>query len=161
MTILDSPNTTNKRSTLKLNKHRSPFQLQRESLIVATVIISESEIKRVLPDYDASFETEKPTYFKKILHELGLDTTLTFTRQDGLWHRNRLNEKVLCSRYVGEERQDEEWIKSGYASQEAQDKYSRNKILEDMYRTKSLTKDTQEVLESRDHYSVIDESVWE
>jgi len=161
MTISDLNNTANKRSTLRLNKHTAPYQLQRESLIVATVIISESEIKQAIPDYDASFESEKPTYFRKILYELGLDTTLTFIRQDGLWHRNRLNEKVLCSRYVGEERQDDDWIKSGYASQEAVDKYSRNKILEDMYRTKSLTKDTQEVLESRDHYSVIDESVWE
>jgi len=137
------------------------YELNRESLIVAYRIISESELKLAILDYDSSLEFSNPTKFKKVLWELGLDSTLQYVRQDGLWHRNHLDEVVLCSRFLGEERQDKEWIESGYASQEAIDKASKNKILEDLYRTKNLTKDTQAVLESRDYYTVIDESVWE
>ena len=127
---------------------------------MAYSIISESEIKIGYPDYCSSWQEEKPTFFNKLLWNLGLDSSLQYHRQDGLWHRNRLNEIVLCSRFIGEERQDKEWIESGYASQEAKDKASKNKILEDMYRTRNLTKDMQAALESRDYYSVIDESVW-
>lgn len=142
---------------IKVNKN---YILNRESLIVAYCIISESELKIAYPEYSKDWETETPTVFKNILYNLGLDSTLTFHRQDGLWHRNRLNQVVLCSRYIGEERQDKEWIESGYASTEAKDKASKNKILEDMYRTRNLTKDAQAMLESRDYYTVIDESVW-
>lgn len=148
-----------KTNTLKLPK--PSYQLNRESMIVAQVIISESELAKVILDYTAQYESEKPAYFKQVLYALGLDTSLVFHRQDGLKHRNKFNEVVICSRYIGEERQDEEWINSGYASPEAKDKYTRNRMVEDLYRMRNLTKDTQAALESKDRYTVIDESVWE
>lgn len=138
------------------NKYSTSFYSQ----IVAQVIISESEIKKVIPEYTYKYEETNPDEFLKIMYDLGIDTKYNITRQDGLWHRNRLNEVVLCSRWVGEERLDEEWIKSGYASKEAIDKVTGNKILEDLYRSKNLTKDTQEVLESKDRYAIIDETLW-
>lgn len=133
---------------------------KRSSMIVAQVIISESELVKVVTDYSASLEEASPYRFKAILFSLGLDTAKPYQRQDGMQHRNRLNQVVLCSRWVGDERQDEEWINSGYASKEAIDKYSGSKILEDLYRERNATQDTQDYLEGRDKYGVIDETVW-
>lgn len=130
---------------------------KKESAIVATVIVSESELRKV---YNLSEPVSEDSFFVKILFDMGMDTNRTVTRQDGLWHRNRLNEVVLCSRWIGEERQDSEWITSGYASQEAKDKAKCNRMLDDLYRTRNLTKDTQAVLEERDRYTIIDETVW-
>jgi hypothetical protein len=121
--------------------------------IVALCIISESEITKVLPDYHYSFEFDKPNEFKAMLHELGVDTNQPYERQDNVMHRNRFNEIVHCSRWVGNERTDEEWINSGYASREAIDKSSGSKILESLYREKGLTEDAQESMRSRDKYA--------
>lgn len=123
----------------------------RVSNIVALCIISESEIAKVIPEYNCKMEgTAK---FKQILFELGMDTSKPIIRQDGLQHRNRLNEVVLCSRWVGDERIDPDWISSGYASKEAIDKASGSKMLEDLYRSKFMTEDTQAILEARDRYA--------
>lgn len=128
----------------------------RPSAIVALCIISESEIIKVLPNYSAAYEEDEEN-FKKFLYGLGMDVSKPFKRQDGLQHRNRFNEIVVCSRWVGEERIDSEWIASGYASKEAIDKASGSKILEDLYRSKYLTEDAQALLEARDKYSEVQE----
>jgi hypothetical protein len=86
-----------------------------------------------------------------------MDIDKPVLRQDGLQHRNRLNEVVVCSRWVGEERLDEAWLYSGYASREAIDKASGSKILEDLYRSRYLTQDAQDSLEARDRYNVVKE----
>jgi hypothetical protein len=72
-----------------------------------------------------------------------------------------MNQVVTCDRWLGEERQDSDWINSGYASREARDKYSGNRILEDLYRSRNLTADAQSILEDRDKHTVVDESNWE
>jgi hypothetical protein len=128
----------------------------RPSAIVALCIISESEISKILPDYSFQFE-EETEMFTELLFKLGMDINKPYQRQDGLQHRNRLNEIVVCSRWVGQERIDRNWIEGGYASREAIDKASGSKILEDLYRSKYLTEDTQALLEARDKYSKITE----
>jgi len=129
----------------------------RPNSVVALRIISESEIAKVIPNWSAEFETENPTKFKILLSGLGVDVTLPYLRQDGLTHRNMLNEVVLCSRWVGQERLDEEWINSGYASQEAIDKASGSRMVESVYRARGLTEDMQAILESRDKYTQVEE----
>ena len=124
---------------------------KRSSAIVAMVIVSESELAKVIPDYDYRLEQEDK--FEEILAELGMDVSKAYLRQDGLQHRNRFNEVVVCSRWLGYERQDHEWIKSGYASKEAIDKAAGSKILDDLYRSRYLTEDAQAVLEARDRGS--------
>ena len=128
----------------------------RPSAIVALCIVSESEIVKVMPNYSSEFENDTIA-FNKFLHSLGMDTEKPVLRQDGLQHRNRLNEVVVCSRWVGEERLDEAWLYSGYASREAIDKASGSKILEDLYRSRYLTQDAQDSLEARDRYNVVKE----
>jgi hypothetical protein len=132
---------------------------KRESTIVALCIISESEIAKVIPTYSKDFEVDNPVAFRKMLWEIGLDTSRPFERQDGLWHRNRLNEVVMCSRYVGHERLDAEWLASGYASVSAMDKASGCRILEDIYRARNLTEDRQAALADREKYTVEDQTV--
>lgn len=139
---------------LKPNSHK------KQSLIVAQIIISESELIKVLPDYSYSFEVDQPEKFKELLWGLGLDVNQRYVRQDNMQHRNRFNAIVLCSRWLGEERQDKQWIESGYASREAVDKYSCSSILDDLYRQKNMTADAQAHLEERDKYTVIDETLW-
>lgn len=128
----------------------------RPSAIVALSIISESEIIKVMPNYSCEFENNQDE-FKKFLFSLGMDTHKPFQRQDGLQHRNKFNEVVVCSRWVGEERIDSDWISTGYASKEAIDKASGSRILEDLYRSKYLTEDGQALLEARDKYSEVKE----
>lgn len=126
--------------------------LSRPSTIVALCIVSESEIARGFPEYDSSWEAEQPSKLLNILYGLGMDINQNYTRQDGLMHRNRLNEIVLCSRFVGQERLDLEWLTSGYASQAARDKASGSRLLEDIYRARNLTEEAQHRLEARDKY---------
>lgn len=128
----------------------------RPSAIVALCIISESEIIKVMPNYSAEFENEE-IKFKSFLYTLGMDINKPFQRQDGLQHRNRMNEIVVCSRWVGEERIDEAWIHSGYASKPAIDKASGSKLTEDLYRARYETEDAQAMLEARDRYNTITE----
>lgn len=121
----------------------------KPSAIVAQVIVSESELARVIPEY--SYELESDTErFNQIMHDLGINISMPVLRQDGLQHRNRFNEVVVCSRWIGQERLDKEWLKSGYASKEAIDKAGGSKIVESLYREKCLTHDAQEILERRD-----------
>lgn len=131
--------------------------MKRQSSIVALCIISESEIAKVMPTYNKDYPIDFPGPFKEMMHALGMDVSRPIERQDGLWHRNRLNEIVLCSRYVGHERQDAEWLTSGYASQSAKDKASGSRMLEDMYRARNLTEDRQAALADRERYTVTTE----
>lgn len=123
------------------------------SKIAAIVIVSESEISEVYPDYDSSWEKTSPEKLKDILFSFGLDISQLYQRQDGLTHRNMMNQVVLCSRWVGNSRQDSAWVESGYASKEAIDKAAGSKILDDLYRSKYLTEDAQQMLEARDRGS--------
>jgi hypothetical protein len=127
------------------------IKVNKPNSIVALCIISESEIAKVIPDYSFQMETEES--FKELLYSLGMDIQKPYSRQDALQHRNRLNEIVICSRWVGEERTDEDWVNSGYASREAIDKASGSKILESLYREKGLTEDAQEAMRQRDRYA--------
>lgn len=149
-------NNKNNSKTIKLK----PQVLNRDSLILAYSTISESELFYIYPDYTYDLELTNPVLFKSLLFTLGMDTNLKYLKQDNLIHRNKLNKVVQCSRYVGEERQDQEWLESGKASREALDKATKNRILEDMYRTRGFTKDTEAVQESKDYYTVIDETQW-
>jgi hypothetical protein len=127
----------------------------RPNSIVAICIISESEIIKVLPEYTHEFEDKHPAKFKILMYGLGADVTKPYFRQDFIQHRNRFNEVVTCSRWVFNERLDEQWIHSGYASQEAIDKASGSRLVEDTYRARWLTEDAQAALESRDRYDSI------
>ena len=123
---------------------------QRPSAIVADIIISESEIAKVMPEYSYQLEEKEPEKFKEIMYSLGMDVNQVYIRQDAIQHRNRFNEVVVCSRWVGRERIDSDWLTSGYASKQAIDKASGSKILESLYREKCLTEDAQRVLEEKD-----------
>lgn len=128
----------------------------RPSAIVALCIVSESEIVKVMPNYSAEFENDE-VKFKSFLYSVGVDINKPILRQDGLQHRNRLNETVVCSRWVGEERIDEAWITSGYASKAAMDKASGSKLTEDLYRARYETEDAQAMLEARERYNTVTE----
>lgn len=128
----------------------------RPNAIVAMCIISESEIVKVLPNYSSDFEYRQME-FANLLYSLGMDVEKPYQRQDGLQHRNRCNEVVVCSRWVGTSRLDSEWLKSGYASREAIDKASGSKLTEDIYRSRYETEDAQALLESRDRYATTTE----
>ena len=134
---------------MKIDKTKAENK-KRKSLIAAVVHVSESEIAFALPDYDASWEDNKPSYFEKVLWNFGLDTNKSYIRQDAVWHRNKMNQIVFCSRWYGVERGDSEYLNSGHASQMALDRAKSSGILEDLYRSKGLTWDTQEYLEQRD-----------
>lgn len=103
-------------------------------MITALCIVSASEIAVGYPDFTYDLiETDKDK-FLKILYDFGMDTSQQIEIQPDIQHRNRLDKIVICDRYVGHERIDQEWINSGYASQEAKDKKTGNKLLQDIYR---------------------------
>jgi hypothetical protein len=100
--------------------------------MTAVVIISDSEIAKVLPDWHYEFPLTNPEEFSKMLWELGINTTQPVEKQEGFLHRNRFNETVLCNRWVGYERLDKEWIDSGYASRDARNEASQSRMLKDI-----------------------------
>lgn len=104
--------------------------------ILALRYISLSEIQKFLPEVDSSWYTNRTEEFNNILFELGLDLNTPYEYQESIQHRNMLGEIVTCARIVGNERTDQEWVISGYASQAAIDKSKNNKILTDLYRLK-------------------------
>jgi len=127
--------------------------------VIATPLhVSETEIAKVYPDYNYSwFEEDLKYNFKGILFDLGLDSKQHYEYQVPSQHRNRLNEVVTSGRYYGVERSDDEWLKSGFASEAAKDKAKNSRLCDDLYRAKALTIDTQLALEARDKYNVIEE----
>lgn len=106
------------------------------SNIIALSIVSSMDIMVVKPDYTYKWAEENPNDFKEILEQFGMDTRNGFEIQTDVTHRTRLNRLVTCDRYVSNERIDDEWINSGYASREATDKSSGSKLLKDIYRGK-------------------------
>jgi hypothetical protein len=102
--------------------------------MVATVVVSFSELFKALPDITQGWceEVENKSKLEKILWGLGLDIYKPWERQSGLIHRNRLNEVILCDRWVGVERLDRAWIESGYASREARNEASGSKLVQDL-----------------------------
>lgn len=128
----------------------------KPSMIAAYCIVSESEVALLEPDYSCQwFDSSNKNYTKllKALFDLGIDTDSYVELQEPIQHRNRLNKLVICGRFVGDERVDPDWIKSGYASREAIDKASGSKLLEELYRVKGLTVDAQLAMEYKDRYS--------
>lgn len=125
------------------------------SKILALVYISSSEINKIISDWNENFCTEHHGLFTKMLHELGMDTSKPIEQQENLQHRNRFDEVVICTRWVGHERSDVEWIKSGYASQEALDRNKNSRLLDSSYRNRLLTVDAQEMLEERERRNKI------
>lgn len=107
--------------------------------IAAVRIISESEIATVMKDFNAQWAAENPIQFNKILKDLGFDTNFEIEVQEGLTHRNSFGAVITCTRWVGSERTDPEWLNSGHASQEAKDKANGSKLLEDLYRQRGMT----------------------
>lgn len=137
---------------IELNKvqENKALKQQKQSLIAAVVHVSESEVIQVLPEYAASLETENKPKLEQVLFDLGLNVNQDYIRQDGIQHRNRLGQIVTCSRWYGSERNDVEWLNSGYASQAAVDRNKNNRLLDDSYRVRHLTTDAQYTLEQRD-----------
>ena len=123
------------------------------SKILALVYVSSSEIAKVIPDWDEVKAMEDPEKFNLLLFELGIDPKFPIELQLNYQHRNRFDEVVICSRWVGHERQDKEWINSGYASKEAVDKAKNSRLLDSSYRSRACTIDVQEMLEEKDRRS--------
>ena len=114
--------------------------------IVALRYISLSEINKVQPEVNRKWIENNPEEFNKILFELGVDVSVPYEYQDHLQHRNFFNEVVVCDRVVGNERQDLEWLESGFASIEAKDKSKGLRLLVDLYRLRGLVEvDNEEV----------------
>ena len=102
--------------------------------IIALSYISASEIRKVNPDFTGS---KGDWALEARLYDLGLDVSKGYEEQFVI-HRNRFNEVVECQRWVGNERTDKLWISLGYASIEAIDKASGNRLITDLYHQKGM-----------------------
>lgn len=113
-------------------------------MIVALCIVSASDIAFVMKEFTYQWAAENKEDFDNLLYKFGMDTRFVYEEQDGeedekgkgIQHMNRQNKVVKCKRWVGVERTDEEWLKSGHASREAKDKASGSKLLADLYNQK-------------------------
>ena len=103
-------------------------------MIIALCIVSASEIAKVMPSFTYDMVEKDRDTFLDILYQFGMDIKQPIEIQKDLMHRNRMNNIVQCDRYVGYERTDKIWIESGYASREAKDKSTGNKLIKDIYR---------------------------
>lgn len=107
--------------------------------IAAIKIVSESEIATVKEGFNVQWTLDNPEEFNNMLFGLGVDVKLIIEVQEGLTHRNGFGNVITCTRWVGSERTDPIWIRSGYASQEAKDKALGSRMLEDLYRQRGMT----------------------
>ena len=102
--------------------------------ILALCTISMSEINVGYSDITYDWIEKNPNPFNDLLYSLGMETSKGFEMQEAVQHRNRLNKVVTCTRWIGNERTDEAWVRSGYASLSAIDKAKGNVLLIDLYR---------------------------
>lgn len=107
--------------------------------IIALVAVSMSELAVAYPEITYTWVNENKKEFEDILYSLGMDIKTPYETQENVQHRNRFNKVVQCDRWVGNERTDKEWVKSGYASQEAIDKSTNSKLITDLYKARGLT----------------------
>lgn len=73
----------------------------------------------LIKSFQTAFGNDDKQAIEKILFENGMDITEPYTVEFSQ-HRNLRGQIVSCDRYVGEERQDKCWLKSGAASWESQ-----------------------------------------
>lgn len=104
--------------------------------ISALVYVSMSELALEMPDITYDWVEKNPDEFRKILFDMGMDVNVPWDTQFNVQHTNRLGKKVVSDRFVGNERIDVEWVKSGYASRAAIDKSTGNKLLVELYALK-------------------------
>jgi hypothetical protein len=104
--------------------------------ITALTVVSVSELYEVFPEITYDWIENNNHAFLDMLHDLGVNTKQPIEKQDNILHKNRLGKTVQCTRYVGSERHDTEWVTSGYATQAAIDKSKGNGMLTDLYRLK-------------------------
>ena len=100
--------------------------------MVSVVVVSESELAKVIPNWSMDFVNKRFDKFKQILWDLGGDVYKPWEMQENLTHRNRLNEIVCCNRWVLSERLDKEWVQSKYASREAKNESSGSQLVRDL-----------------------------
>jgi hypothetical protein len=73
----------------------------------------------MIKDFQVAFGNDDKQAIEKILFENGMDIEEPYAIEFSQ-HRNLRGQIVSCDRYVGEERQDKCWLKSGAASWESQ-----------------------------------------
>lgn len=73
----------------------------------------------LISSFQEAFGNDDKQAIEKILFENGMDIEEPYTVEFSQ-HRNLRGQIVSCDRYVGEERQDKNWLKGGAASWEAQ-----------------------------------------
>ena len=106
--------------------------------IAAVCYVSLSEIQTIANWVTEEFIENNPDVFKQMLFDLGMDVFNYPWEVQEVTHRNRFNNVITCPRYVGNERVDQTWISSSYASLEAKDKSLNNTLLTDIYRSKGM-----------------------
>lgn len=108
------------------------------SSIIALVYISLSELQTVEPRYTEEWSSNNPQELLGVLQGLGLDVNQPWEKQE-ITHRNKFGNIITCSRWVGCERLDKEWLSSGHASIEAKDKSTGSRLITDIYRMRGMT----------------------
>jgi hypothetical protein len=108
------------------------------SSIIALVYIRLSELQTIDRKYSEEWADSSENELLGVLHGLGIDVNQSVERQV-VEHRNRFGNLITCSRWVGCERIDKEWIDSGYASEEAIAKKLNNGLVNDLFRLRGLT----------------------
>lgn len=127
-------------------------------MIDLTYCISESEIAMLYPEYEVSWLEDNVDDLRTILWDMGMDTVNeNFELSEVVQHRNRLGKVVTCGRYVGQERFDIDYLKSGLASDSAKDKARNSPMTDDLYRSKGLTTDMQAAMEAKDKYKTLED----
>lgn len=127
---------------MNLNKSTQEKQKQYVSKISAYIYISLFEIQKVKPNITEKWckDISNKSELTKLLYECGLNISKPFELQENT-HRTRFDSIFTGVRFVGHERTDDLWIKSGCASDAAIDKSLNSRMLDDAWRLKGLQED--------------------
>lgn len=83
-------------------------------------VVSESDLKHKYSWWDTTKALEDKDFFQRALWFEGIDPRNGIETQEGLTHRDQQGKLQTCVRWVGLERSDTEWLRSGNSSMEAQ-----------------------------------------
>lgn len=126
--------------------------------IAATLHISETEVYALDNNYNFTWYTTQQSKLNSILYKLGMNISRGYIMQDPCLHFNyRAKEQNNCARFYGNERIDEEWLLSGFASQAAKDKASGGSLIQDVYSARKQTEKAQADLEYQDMFRTLED----
>jgi len=104
---------------VKQKNFKKMYDAEEDGLYLVEKAVSLFDLMQFPESKNAVVNNDKAV-LEKILHGIGFDVEKGYVITESVKHRaSSTNQEVFCPRIEGYERQDEKWLKSGNASEDA------------------------------------------